>query len=46
MRGGAAKAVLADLALRAVVVQEGISATDEATQSGWISPTRPATGWT
>ena len=29
MRGGAAKAVLADLALRAVVVQEGISATDE-----------------
>src|SRR6478672_2782396 len=29
MRGGAAKAVLADLALRAVVVQEGISASDE-----------------
>ncbi len=29
MRGGAAKAVLADLALRAVVVQEGIEASDE-----------------
>jgi trigger factor len=29
MRGGAARAVLADLALRAVVVQEGIEASDE-----------------
>jgi trigger factor len=29
MRGGAGKAVLADLALRAIVAQEGIEATDE-----------------
>src|SRR6478735_4855972 len=29
MRGGAARAVLADLALRAIVVQEAITATDE-----------------